>query len=255
MENIKLPLAEMFGPTVQGEGNAAGKKVGFIRFSGCDFRCAWCDSTYTHAITKDTERLAVSELLERTKQMFINKVSDIVLTGGNPALYNLEPFIDGLHELGFTVHIETQGSKWPQWLSKVDNIIISPKGPSSKMNVDAVEIAMTINDWTRKRTNYLRAIEEYGTQKVTVKIPIFDDIDYEWAKTVYKTLEMKYVNRFYLSVGNHDVALDADKKTVVQKVLSSYTWLLDKVLADDEYKDIYVLPQIHTLVWGNITGV
>ncbi len=63
--NKKIPLAEIFGPTLQGEGNRVGEKVYFIRFSGCDFRCSWCDSIYTHIIKEDTEWNTVEELLAR----------------------------------------------------------------------------------------------------------------------------------------------------------------------------------------------
>ena len=64
-----LPTAEIFGPTPQGEGNRVGEKVYFIRFSGCDFRCSWCDSEYTHRVTASTKYFTVAELLAKVAAM------------------------------------------------------------------------------------------------------------------------------------------------------------------------------------------
>lgn len=43
----KVPVIEMFGPTIQGEGMVIGQKTMFVRTAGCDYTCAWCDSAFT----------------------------------------------------------------------------------------------------------------------------------------------------------------------------------------------------------------
>jgi 7-carboxy-7-deazaguanine synthase len=176
VEDRKIPLAETFGPTIQGEGNYAGKKTLFIRLAGCDFRCAWCDSKYTHTIDEKTEWLYTEGLLNRVKALNGEGISGngkkcdhIVITGGNPALYNLSKFIDGLHAMELTVHIETQGSVWPEWLNKVDNVVISPKGPSSRMRMDVMWLAQKINTFAKERNELLN-------HKIIVKIPVFDHL-------------------------------------------------------------------------------
>ena len=42
-----LPVSEVFGPTIQGEGPHAGRRVYFVRLGGCNLSCSWCDSAYT----------------------------------------------------------------------------------------------------------------------------------------------------------------------------------------------------------------
>lgn len=43
----KIPVLEIFGPTIQGEGRVIGRKTMFVRTAGCDYRCSWCDSSFT----------------------------------------------------------------------------------------------------------------------------------------------------------------------------------------------------------------
>ena len=43
----KIPVLEIFGPTIQGEGMVIGQKTMFIRTAGCDYSCSWCDSAFT----------------------------------------------------------------------------------------------------------------------------------------------------------------------------------------------------------------
>ncbi|MED4958776.1 7-carboxy-7-deazaguanine synthase QueE, partial [Paenibacillus macerans] len=47
MNNPPIPVLEVFGPTVQGEGMVIGQKTMFVRTAGCDYRCVWCDSAFT----------------------------------------------------------------------------------------------------------------------------------------------------------------------------------------------------------------
>jgi len=247
-----LPMAEIFGPTTQGEGNRVGEKVYFIRFSGCDFRCAWCDSEYTHRVTPNTKYYTVPQLLDLVDAL-PGKADGIVITGGNPALYDLEAFIHELHDRDLKVHIETQGSIFPSWLRLVDYVVFSPKPPSSKMSekYDKSNLVYELNKFSRDRADDNR---ENGTSKtVIVKTPIFDDIDYEWTKDLFKKLT--HMDRKYFSVGNANSSPDDDKETVVQGILKAYGWLQDKVLADDDLLDISVLPQLHALLWGTMTGV
>lgn len=47
IKEARIPVMEIFGPTVQGEGMVIGQKTMFVRTAGCDYRCSWCDSAFT----------------------------------------------------------------------------------------------------------------------------------------------------------------------------------------------------------------
>ena len=106
--------------SVQGEGEFAGTPAVFVRFSGCNLSCPWCDTDHTHAeeMTRDELEEAVRGLLAG------HDGAIIVLTGGEPALqlHDDEPMF-----FGFTARIciETNGTlPVPDW---VDWITVSPK--------------------------------------------------------------------------------------------------------------------------------
>lgn len=80
---------------------------------------------------------------------------------------------------------------------------------------------------------------------------MFNEEDYNFAKHVHK----KYPTiPFYLQVGNDDITT-TDNGKLVQYLLKKYEALIDRVMVDEELKDVKVLPQLHTFVWGNKRGV
>lgn len=135
----KIPVIEIFGPTIQGEGMVVGQKTMFVRTAGCDYSCSWCDSSFTwdgsgkHLIVQMTAEEIWSEL----KRIGGSGFSFVTISGGNPALYqNLEELIVILKENGIKVAVETQGSRWQKWMYEIDELTISPKPPSSGMTTD-----------------------------------------------------------------------------------------------------------------------
>ena len=109
--------------TLQGEGAHSGIPAVFVRFSGCNLRCPWCDTDFTDSTPMTAEQI-VSTMLdlydtpnERRKMC--------VLTGGEPSLQVDKPLIDALHKAGFYICIETNGTHpLPEG---IDWITCSPK--------------------------------------------------------------------------------------------------------------------------------
>ena len=241
-----IPVAEIFGPTIQGEGPHVGMQTLFVRVAGCDFKCAWCDSKFAWKIDGSIKRYGTKELADiLVKECNNSKCSNVVLTGGNPCLYDFKEVIDILHNNNITVDIETQGSKMPDWLLDVDLLVISPKAPSSKQP----DVYKTVNEYMNMKL--LSSIK----QKVAIKIPVFNEEDFEFAMKYYALVDYyreKGVDiDLYLSVGNTNTTEAGD---ISKRVLSDYEKLINMV-ANSYMERVFILPQVHTLVWGNKQGV
>ncbi len=99
-----LPLMEEFY-TIQGEGNHTGKAAYFIRVGGCDVGCHWCDvkESWDPDVHPPT---AIEQIITNA-----SSYSDtVVVTGGEPLTWNMEPLTSGLKAKGMQVHIETSGA-------------------------------------------------------------------------------------------------------------------------------------------------
>lgn len=241
-----IPVAEIFGPTIQGEGPHVGMQTLFVRVAGCDFKCAWCDSKFAWKIDGSIKRYGTKELADiLVKECNNSKCSNVVLTGGNPCLYDFKQVIDILHNNNITVDIETQGSKMPDWLLDVDLLVISPKAPSSKQP----DVYKTVNEYMNMKL--LSSIK----QKVAIKIPVFNEEDFEFAMKYYALVDYyreKGVDiDLYLSVGNTNTTEAGD---ISKRVLTDYEKLINMV-ANSYMERVFILPQVHTLVWGNKQGV
>jgi 7-carboxy-7-deazaguanine synthase len=108
--------------SLQGEGIYSGKAAFFIRFSGCDIGCIWCDSKEAWSL-KTSKKVKIAEITDFIEKNVQSKV--VVITGGEPFLYNLETLTKTLKKMGMEIHIETSGA-YPKsgifdWLS------LSPK--------------------------------------------------------------------------------------------------------------------------------
>jgi 7-carboxy-7-deazaguanine synthase len=139
-----------------------------------------------------------------------------------------------LHALGVKVAVETQGSRWQDWFSSVDVLTVSPKPPSSRMRTD-----WEVLD---------RLHRELPAGNYVLKIVVFDDADYDYAKTVHQ----RYPDvPFYLQAGNDRVAQEGP---TIERLLNKLNWLIEKVAADPDMNEARTLPQLHTLLWGNERG-
>lgn len=124
---MNLPLSETF-TSVQGEGKLAGVPSWFVRFSGCNLRCTWCDTPYASWSPEVTTRGLDDVLAEATGNLERN-VRHAVVTGGEPMMFDaVQPLCRGLRELGMHITIETAGTiaRRPDALP-CDLMSISPK--------------------------------------------------------------------------------------------------------------------------------
>ncbi len=125
--DVKYPVLEIFD-SIQGEGSWLGIPCTFIRFSGCNLRCEWCD-------TKDS--------WERSEDIPIGRILNqihyqhIILTGGEPTLYDLTPLVKIIKQKNHNakIAIETNGTR--EVPDILDWIVVSPK-PQSKYQITPI---------------------------------------------------------------------------------------------------------------------
>ena len=104
--------------SLQGEGHHTGRATVFVRFSGCNLSCPFCDTDFS-SYRELTAGQIVDAILEFPARY-------VVLTGGEPTLQVTEDLIDRMHHAGFTVGMETNGTHpFPE---NLDWSTVSPKG-------------------------------------------------------------------------------------------------------------------------------
>ena len=103
--HIKLPLMEDFD-SIQGEGYHQGKAAYFVRLAGCDINCPWCDVKESW----DAEVYNLIDIGELKESISISKAKIVVITGGEPLMYNLDELTAFIHSLGKKTHLETAGA-------------------------------------------------------------------------------------------------------------------------------------------------
>ena len=105
--------------SLQGEGSFTGTPAFFLRLSGCNLKCPFCDTQH-QSFTEMTE----DEIVQEASR---HKPRHIVITGGEPALQLTQSLVDKLHEAGFFIQVETNGTlPLPQG---IDWVTCSPKDP------------------------------------------------------------------------------------------------------------------------------
>lgn len=113
---MQYPVNEIFH-SLQGEGFHTGTPALFVRLSGCNLRCPFCDTDHSRSEAIDSECIAAIAA--------DSGAPIVVITGGEPSLHDLEPLVEALHRVGKRIHIETNGTnRLPQGL---DWITCSPK--------------------------------------------------------------------------------------------------------------------------------
>lgn len=118
--NTTYPLMEDFY-TIQGEGYNTGKPAYFLRLGGCDVGCVWCDVKESWPADAHP-KVSISEMLKRVE---LANAEMVVITGGEPCMYDLMPLTHSLHEKFLSCWLETSGAyaisgEW-EW------ICVSPK--------------------------------------------------------------------------------------------------------------------------------
>ena len=125
--------------SLQGEGYHTGTPAIFVRFSGCNLKCDFCDTQH-----EEGKMMTDDEIIAEVKKY---PAVTVVLTGGEPSLWIDDELIDRLHEAGKYVTIETNGTR--PLPAAIDWVTCSPKGfPLRLTHIDEIKVVYTGQDLT-----------------------------------------------------------------------------------------------------------
>lgn len=130
--------------SIQGEGFHSGSAAVFVRFSGCNLKCPFCDTDF-HEFTEMSEE----EVVDAVVKADINECRFVVLTGGEPTMQLTDTFIDLLHQKGFYIAVESNGAFKDGNDFEIDWLTISPKHsffseiPFAARQADEVKLVLT----------------------------------------------------------------------------------------------------------------
>lgn len=153
----KIPVSEEFY-SIQGEGYNTGKPAYFVRVGGCDLGCQWCDSKESWS-PQENQWVHVSEIVER---ILSTPARTVVVTGGEPMMYDFDSFCKQMKKHNIVSMIETCGAH--SFSGSWDWVCLSPKRQQAPL-----EIAY-------KLANEL-------------KIIIYENEDFNWAETCAKKVD------------------------------------------------------------------
>lgn len=255
----KIPVVEMFGPTLQGEGAMAGVRTTFIRFGLCDYRCTFCDSMHAvdpQRVRDGAEWITQEEILNRLlklhdpKDQYYLETQWVTFSGGNPCIHNLDELCRRIRGLDIThgnmkIAVETQGTLMPDWLDFCDVITVSPKAPSmEKFELD-------------KFGAFMKRFHKHPG--FNIKVVVFNARDLEWAKSINDlAISWGLEDKVYLSQGN-ELPPGQDSEVSMNdlriKLMDDHARLIEDLLNEPALTNVKFLPQIHVLTWGNKQGV
>ena len=203
--------------SVQGESTHTGLPCIFIRLTGCNLRCSWCDTAYAF---HEGKNMSIDEILQKVESFGIHLVE---ITGGEPLMQdNVYTLMRRLIEKRYKVMLETGGSisleRVPKDVIKIMDLKCPGSGEQEKNNLDNLK--------------FLAPHDE-------VKFVILDKKDYEWSRDIIKKYKINETAHILLS----PVFDKLELKEMVK-------WILEDRLP------VRLQTQLHKIIWDkNTIGV
>ena len=217
-----LLITEIFH-SIQGETSHSGLRYAFIRLTGCNLRCNYCDSAYAF---KGGKKMTTAEVMAAIEPF---QVKHVLLTGGEPLLQRNTPnLIEALRNDGYEVSVETHGEVSIETVASMARIVMDAKTPSSGMSREGFV----------KNLNLLKPADE-------IKFVIASQQDYEWAKSWIQ----KWQNN---PIATQEIILSPAVPAINQPGdFDGITirWLAEKMIEDRLPARIQT--QLHKQIWGS----
>ncbi len=225
-----MKIAELFY-SVQGEGSLVGVPSVFVRVSGCNLRCAWCDTPYA-SWRPEGRTLSVPEILSETRRF---PARHVVLTGGEPMIFpEIVTLTKQLRKLGLHITVETAGTVWAP--VACDLMSISPKLANS----------------TPSEPHHWRARHERLRIRPEVLRRLISAYDYQLKFVVVGPDDLPEISELIKQTG-----ADRTKVVLMPKGVCAATlrrrgrWLIEIC----KREGLRFSPRLQIEVWGNRRGV
>jgi 7-carboxy-7-deazaguanine synthase len=225
-------ISEIFC-SIQGEGKLVGMPSVFIRTSGCNLRCTWCDTPYTSWSPKG-EELSVDDILRRVDSF---ELRHVVLTGGEPLIApGVEDLTVGLRQLGLHLTIETAATVFKPVVC--DLASISPKLSNS-------------TPWDREGGKFARAHEENRIHLDTIR-RLMALGDYQLKFVVDRAEDVNEIEGLLRQLGDHDRSnvLLMPQGISAEELASKERWVAQTC----QERGFRYCPRVHIALFGNARG-
>jgi 7-carboxy-7-deazaguanine synthase len=224
-ELLFMQISEIY-KSLQGESTYAGLPCVFVRLTGCNLRCSWCDSEYTFT---GGHRMTAEEVLEEVEHLAPNR-GLVEITGGEPMLQEREvvPLMQRLLDEGYTVLLETSGERplehVPRGVVKIVDVKCPDSGEPDSFRMENLETL---------------------TSQDEVKFVLADRTDYEYAREFAARHDLaRRVNAVLFSPAfQKDASGDRDTSHCLLDPRELAEWML----ADDVSARLGL--QIHKFIW------
>lgn len=238
-----MKVNEIFGPTIQGEGKSAGMPTMFLRTSGCNLACVWCDTAYTwnwlgtpflhpekYDIKKEQHIWSCSDIV-RILEFKGPNLKSLVISGGEPMLQQSEivTLLKMLKNKNYRIEIETNGTVEPtdDFMALIDQINCSPKTSNSGLD-NRIEM--------RERPGALRKLA--SCDKTFFKFVVRSEGDLPEIKSLISRCGMK------------NVYLMAESRT-----REDQDCLNNEVVRISRENNFIFSPRLHVLLWNGVRGL
>lgn len=226
-----MKISEIFY-SVQGEGSLVGVPSVFVRTTGCNLRCRWCDTPYTSWEPKGEDK-SVSEIIEETEAF--EGAAHVVITGGEPMLApEMGELTKGLKERGYHITIETAGTV--DALVDCDLMSMSPKLSNSTPDEDSGWRLK--HDERRRKPEVLRTLMSRGDYQFKFVVGAADDLE-----------EIRGLLSELGEVPAHKVMLMPEARTVEE--MTTKESLLQELCKRYGYR---YCDRLHLRLYGNTPG-
>ena len=200
--------------SVQGESTHTGLPCIFIRLTGCNLRCSWCDTAYAF---HEGKNMSIDEILQKVENFGIHLVE---ITGGEPLMQdNVYTLMRSLIENGYKVMLETGGAisleRVPKDVIKIMDLKCPGSGEQEKNNLDNLKLL---------------------APHYEVKFVILDKKDYEWSRDIIK--------RYKINETAHILLSPVFDKLELKEMVK---WILEDRLP------VRLQTQLHKIIWDKNT--